>query len=248
MRNTTNRSRHSRGSREFAEGSQRPTDQANPGSKAVTILVADDHEVYRSGLRLLLESRCGWVVCGEATNGREALQKAERLRPDVVILDTSMPELNGLDAAKQMMKNLPKSQVLLMVAEESENQLRDVFAAGVQACVLKSDPARGLIEAVEAALLHMPVYSQRAIQILLRALGTEPGRGKKGLFEGVVSLREREVIQLVAEGKCGKEIAETLHMSLRTVETHRANIARKIDARSVVDLARYAFRNHIATP
>jgi DNA-binding NarL/FixJ family response regulator len=248
VRNAANRSRHFQGSQKFARAGQRPTNQANPHNKAVAIFVADGHEVYRSGLRLLLESRRGWVVCGEATNGREALEQAEKLRPDVVILDASMPEPNGLDAAKAIMKNLPESQVLLMVAEESENQLKDVFAAGVRACVLKSDPARDLIGAVEAATNHMPVYSQRAIQVLLRTLGTEPGRKKKGFFEPVLSLREREVRQLLAEGKSSKEIAATLHVGLRTVETRRANIANKIRARSLVDLVQDALRKQIAKP
>jgi len=248
MRNSINRSRHLQGWRESAGNSQRPTNQASPGRGPVRILLADDNEVYRSGLRAVLLSHGGWVVCGEVTNGREALQQAEKLRPDVVILDTRMPEMNGLDAAKMIMKNLPGSQVLLIVSDESENQLREVFAAGVRACILKSDPARELIEAVEAASLHMPVYSQGAIRVLLGALGPEPSQRKKAFAKAALSIREREVLQLVAEGKTGKEIAATLHMSLRTEETHRANIAKKIGAHSVVDLARYAFRNQMTRP
>src|SRR5271157_3160461 len=148
MKNSINRTRHFHGPPESTGNSQRPTNQASPNRRPVRILLAGDHEVYRSGLRALLLSHGGWVVCGEVTNGREALQQAEKLRPDVVILDTRLPELNGLDAAKMMMRNLPESQVLLVASAESENQLREVFAAGVRACVLKSDPARDLIDAV----------------------------------------------------------------------------------------------------
>jgi DNA-binding NarL/FixJ family response regulator len=210
------------------------------------ILVADDHEVVRRGLRALLESRPGWEVCGEATTGREAVEKARELKPDLVVLDITMPELNGLEATRQILKSLPRTEVLVLTVHESEQVVHEVLEAGARGYVLKSDAGRDLVAAVQALSQHKPFLTLGVTEMMLGAYqkGGLP-QEEPGATHSPLSPREREIVQLLAEGRSNKDVATTLNISVKTVETHRANIMLKLNLHSIGDLVRYAIRNNI---
>jgi DNA-binding NarL/FixJ family response regulator len=203
------------------------------------ILLADDHDVVRRGLRTLLEGKSGFEVCGEARTGREAVVKSQELNPDVIVMDISMPELNGLDATIQIRRIMPQAKVVIITQHESEELARQVASIGARAYVLKTDSERDLVGAVTA------VWQQGFVTPRTRELMIEPGT-QSGAYRQNLTGREREVIQLLAEGKSSKEVAATLKISVKTAETHRANIMRKLNLHSVSDLVRYAIRNTIA--
>lgn len=207
------------------------------------ILIADDHEVARRGIRALLESHPGWEVCGEAADGREAVACASRLRPDLVLLDIGMPSLNGLDAARQILATAPQTRVLILTMHDTEQVVREVLAAGALGFLLKSDAGRDLVAAVEALERRRTFFTTRVAQLVLEGY-LHPGSECEP-FRSVLTPREREVIQLLAEGKTSKEVATTLNLSVKTAETHRTNLMRKLDLHSVVDLTLYAVRNGI---
>jgi len=213
--------------------------------KTVRILVADDHEVVRQGLRRLLEVAPGWEVCGEAGTGREAVEKASQLKPDVVVLDYSMPGLNGAEAARQIIQRVPRAEVLILTMHSSEDLIRGALEAGARAYVLKSDAGRDLISAVQALIEHKAFLSSGASGPVLDSYlrGAQPSASQQ-----VLTPREREILQLVAEGRSNKEIATTLTISTKTVEAHRANLMRKLRLTSVGALVRYAVRNQIIEP
>jgi len=208
------------------------------------ILIADDHEVARRGIRALLESHPGWEVCGEAADGREAVACAGRLKPDLVLLDIGMPSLNGLDATRQILAAAPETRVLILTMHDAEQVVREVLAAGALGFLLKSDAGRDLVAAVEALQHRRTFFTTKVAHLVLEGYlhpgleGDQPGRG-------VLTPREREVIQLLAEGKTSKEVATTLNLSVKTAETHRTNLMRKLDLHSLVDLTLYAVRNGI---
>jgi DNA-binding NarL/FixJ family response regulator len=211
----------------------------------VGILLADDHDIVRRGVRSLLEAHPGWQVCGEAANGREAVRLAARLKPDIAVLDLEMPELNGLEATRQIKRKLPGTEVLIYSIHETEQLIREVLAAGARGYVLKADAGRQLVDAVEALSRHQPFFTARASEALLENFLKSP------LAAGEVSLltdREREVLQLLAEGKVNKEVAAALGISVKTVETHRATVMRKLGMNSIVELVHYAIRNHLVRP
>ncbi len=216
--------------------------------KAVRILVADDHEVVRRGVRALLEGEPGWEVCDEAITGREAVEKAKRLTPDIVILDIGMPELNGLDAARQIRKLVPSSEVLILTMHESEQTVREVLAAGARGYVLKSDAGRDLIAAVNALRQHKPFFASSVTGVVLDGYLKNADGAAAAQAAGLLTAREREIVQLLAEGRSNKEVAVTLGISVKTAETHRTNIMRKLDMHSVGELVRYAVRNRIIEP
>ena len=213
------------------------------------ILVADDHEVVRRGVRALLQAQPGWEICDEAVDGREAVAKATRLCPDVVILDIGMPEMNGLEAARQIRKVVPQCEVLILTLHESEQVVREVLAAGARGYVLKSDAGRDLVAAVDALSKRKPFFTGNVSDLLLhdhlRAGATTEVVGTVG---SRLSAREREIVQLLAEGKSNKEVATALGISTKTAETHRTNVMRKLDLHSVTELVRYAIRNKIIEP
>jgi DNA-binding NarL/FixJ family response regulator len=211
---------------------------------SLRILVVDDHAVVRRGVRSLLESHEGWEVCGEATTGREAVEQSRRLRPDVVVMDLSLPELNGLDATRQILKDAPDTEVLVLTMHHSEELARDVLKAGARGYVLKADADENLISAVDSLRRHKPYLTGSVTEFMLDDFVR---RGDAALEDSVVvvTAREREVIQLVAEGRSSKEVASTLGISVKTVEAHRASIMRKLRLQSVSDLVRYAIRNKI---
>jgi DNA-binding NarL/FixJ family response regulator len=208
----------------------------------VSILIADDHAMVRHGLRAVIEERPGWTVCAEATNGREAVEKARQWRPQVAILDFSMPELNGLEAMRQMLAASPDTRPLMLTMHETDELVREAIAAGARGFVLKSDAGRVLITAVEA-LLRGKTYFTARVSELVPAQGDAPESVRPRL-----SPREREIVQLIAEGKSTKEVAVLLGISVKTADVHRTNLMRKLDAHSVSDIVRYAIRNRIVEP
>lgn len=208
------------------------------------ILVADDHEVARKGIRSLLEDHSGWQVCGEAKDGREAVDMAAQLAPDVLLLDIGMPNLNGLDAARQILATNPEARILILTIHESEQVVREVLAAGARGFLLKSDAGRDLVAAVEALQNRRTFFTSKVAQMMLDGY-LRPQEKQDLTDRRILTPREREVIQLVAEGKTTKEIATTLHLSVKTAETHRTNLMRKLDLHSIADLTLYAVRNGI---
>jgi DNA-binding NarL/FixJ family response regulator len=215
-------------------------------SPAITarILLVDDHEIIRKGLRSVVEGRKDWEIVGEATTGRDAVRKVEELKPDVVVMDISMPELNGLEAVRQIVKIAPRTEVLVLTMHESEDLVREVLEAGARGYLLKSDASRQLIGAIDALRVHKPFLTSKVNEVVLMGyLGGKPLKGETS--GGRLTPREREIVQLLAEGMTNKEVATTLGISVKTAETHRTNIMRKLDLHSISELVRYAVRNHI---
>ena len=212
---------------------------------ALRILIADDHEIIRQGLRLSLEGRAGWTICGAAAVGREAVEKATALKPDIVVMDITMPRLDGLEATRQIRKALPGCEVLVLTMHESEQLVHEVLAAGARGFVMKSDAGKEIVTAVERLARHEPYFTSPAAQVLLNAFLDPPGDVLPGEESGALTGREREVVQLIAEGCSSKEAAAVLGISDKTVETHRTNIMRKLRVHSISEIVRYAIRNHI---
>lgn len=212
----------------------------------VKILVADDHDVIRRGVRDLLVERRGWEVCAEAHNGREAVELAVELRPDVAVLDISMPELNGLEATRRIRKQAPDTEVLIFTVFKTDHLVREVLRAGARGYVLKSDAALHLTTAVEALSRRQAFFTPGISKSLLTTvLGADEQKTDGGSAAATLTSREREVVQLLAEGKTNKEAASTLYISPNTVETHRATIMRKLGITSIVELVHYAVRNNL---
>ena len=215
----------------------------------VTILVADDHELVRDGIKSRLEKRPGWKVCAMAANGREAVELALRLRPDVVLMDVGMKELNGLEAARQILKACPAIAVLVLTLQESDELIREALAAGVRGYILKTDAARLLTTAVEALLAGKTFFTGIVSEVLLREFLHPKGITENaGGAVGRLTMREREIVQLLAEGKPSKVIATQLGVSAKTIEAHRANVMRKLNLHSIAALVRYAVHNRIVEP
>ncbi|HMH06637.1 MAG TPA: response regulator transcription factor [Terriglobales bacterium] len=210
------------------------------------ILVADDHEIVRRGLVSLLKSHAGWDVCGEAQDGRQAVDKAKELRPNIVILDIGMPNLNGLEAARQMLRDNPQSKVLILTITDADEVVRAVLDAGARGFVLKSDAARDLVAAVEALQSGKTFFTSRVADMVLGGyLGRNRPAADGDLLLPALTPREREIVQLLAEGKSSKEVASHLNLSVKTAETHRSNIMRKLNLHSVSGLVLYAVRNNM---
>jgi DNA-binding NarL/FixJ family response regulator len=206
------------------------------------ILIADDHAVVRAGLRTLLESRSGWDVCAEAADGREAVEKATKSKPDVAVLDIGMPLLNGVEAARRIRKALPQTEVLILTMHESDDLVQQVVEAGARGYILKDDADKILLAAVDAVRQHKPYFSTRV------SGGHEPAHPSADPLRASRSRltpREREIVQLLAEGKSNKEVANLLGISVNTAEAHRANIMLKLDLHSVTELVHYAIRNNM---
>ncbi|HYP59492.1 MAG TPA: response regulator transcription factor [Thermomicrobiales bacterium] len=214
----------------------------------IRILLADDHEIVRRGLREVLETHPDWEVCAEAENGREAVERAREHRPDVAVLDLSLPELNGLEVTRRIRRESPNTEVLVFTVHDSEELVFEALSVGARGYVLKSDGASNLIDAVEALSIHRPFFNPEVMQTIVQGYVRDRGESPAGQSAAnELTPRERQVIQLLAEGRGNQEIAELLHISVKTVETHRAAIMRKFGFRSIVDLVRYAIREGIAT-
>jgi DNA-binding NarL/FixJ family response regulator len=214
----------------------------------IRILLADDHEVVRQGLSALMATRPDWQVCGQAQNGREAVAMAARLKPNLAVLDLSMPELNGLEATRQIRKEVPETEVLVFSMYESEQFVRDLLAAGARGYVLKSDVTTQLMNAIDTVSRHKPFFtSEVAERVLEGFLRLGELSSAEGSAAGLLTPREREIVQLLAEAR-SKEVAAILGISVKTVETHRASVMRKLGITSIVDLVHYAIRNHLVSP
>lgn len=211
---------------------------------AFRILVADDHEVVRRGICALLTAHPGWEVCGEASDGREAVEKAAALKPDVVVLDIGMPGLNGLNAAQQILRTDPKTKILILTMHDSTQVVQEVLQAGARGYLLKSDAGKDLATAVEALQRDRMFFTSKVADLVLQNFRRDKPISEP-MVKDTLTLREREVVQLLAEGKSTKEAAVVLGVSVKTAETHRSNIMRKLEIHSVSELVLYAVRNNI---
>jgi len=215
----------------------------------VRILLADDHEVVRRGLKVLLEERLGWEICGEATTGRDAVELARQMQPDIAIVDLMMPDLNGLETTRQIRRISERTQVLIFTMHHNETIVHEVLEAGARGYLLKSDAERDIVAAVETLLRSQPYFSAQISETVLEGYlrsGRQAVDGNAVLPK--LTPREREIIQLLAEGHRNKRIAQKLGISVKTVETHRTTVMRKIGVKSIVELVRYAVRNHLTEP
>lgn len=214
------------------------------GEPAIRILIADDHEVVRQGLRAVVEGHKGWQVVGEAENGKEALTQALATKPDVLITDYALPVMNGIEVTRQVRDRLPRTEVLMFTMHDSDEIISQALAAGARAFLLKSDARQFLISAIEALAIRKPFFTGRISERMLESYlvqtgGQEPQR---------LSPRERMVVQLIAEGNSNKEIGGILNVSVKTVESQRSAAMKKIDVTSTASLVRYAIRNKIIEP
>jgi DNA-binding NarL/FixJ family response regulator len=217
---------------------------------SLRIFLADDHEVVRLGLRTLLENGTGWKVVGEASNGRDAVEGVTQLKPDVVVMDLSMPQLNGLEATRQILRGAPRTAVMILSVNESEDIVHEVLAAGARGFMLKSDAGKDLLVAVEGLQQGRPFFSARVADYVLQhyhkrgaaAPETAPSPSS------TLTTREREVLQLLVEGQSNKEVASSLGIGVKTAEAHRANLMKKLSVHSMSELVRYAIRNKIVEP
>ncbi len=217
--------------------------------KPIRILVADAHEVARRGVTALLAGHPGWEVCAEATTGREAVTKAKELKPDVVVLDITMPELNGFEASTAIRQALPEARVLILTVHESAQVASEIIRAGAHGYVLKSDAGQDLIAAVRALSEHKPYFTSKAAEMMWQHLRPgEPALAEPSDSATPLTEREREIVQLLARGRRNKEVADALSISVKTVETHRANIMHKLGLASTAELVRYAIRISLVQP
>ena len=218
-----------------------------PRPRAARIVIADDHEMVRRGVVSTLADVERWTVVAQADNGREAAALVEMHKPDIAILDLSMPELNGLDATRRILAVRPETCILILTAHESEQLVREVLNAGARGYVLKSDAGRILVRAVEALLEGQTFFTSKVARLVLEGYlrGGSGGDGEAPHGGQTLSAREREIVQLLAEGASNKDVARALGISVKTAETHRSNIMRKMEFASLSDLVKYAVRNKI---
>jgi len=215
----------------------------------VRILLADDHDVVRRGLRVLLQEHAGWEICGEAMSGREAVDLAREMQPDVAIIDLMMPDLNGLGVTSQIRKASERTQVLIFTMHHNETLIHGVLEAGARGYLLKTDAEQHVVTAVETLLRGQPYFIAQVSETVLEGF-LRSGRHAAADSAVVPRLtpREGEIIQLLAEGHRNKKIAQMLGISIKTVETHRTALMRKIGVKSIVELVRYAVRNNLTEP
>jgi DNA-binding NarL/FixJ family response regulator len=209
------------------------------------ILLADDHEIIRQGVRGIIEKQPGWTVCGEASTGREAVALVEKLQPDIVVMDMTMPELNGLEATRQIKRRWPEVEVLIFTGIETEDLIHQVFEAGARSYIVKTDAQKVLVTALQSLAQHKPFFTSYVGEVIFAKYLNGKAASETKPESNKLTEREREIIQLLAEGKSNKEVATMLGISVKTAETHRAAIMRKLDLPTFSDLVRYAIRNQI---
>jgi two-component system, NarL family, response regulator NreC len=210
------------------------------------ILIADDHDVVREGTRTVIERQPGWEVCGVAATGLEAVEQALALKPDIVVMDMTMPELNGLDAAVQIKRRLPQTEILIFSVHQTDELIREVFKAGAKSFIFKSEANHFLVEAIQSLSEHKPFVTEKVSKVLFAEFFNrsedEPDAAQTSKR---LTAREREIVRLLAQGRSNKEVAGALGISIRTAENHRANVLRKLRLNSLADLVHYAIRNGI---
>jgi DNA-binding NarL/FixJ family response regulator len=217
--------------------------------QTANILIADDHELVRDGIKARIQSQPGWRVCAEAVNGRQAVEMAANLKPHIAILDIGMSELNGLAATRLIRKACPQTEVLILTMQESRDLVHEALEAGARGFVLKTDASRLLISAIESLLDHKPFFTGSVSDVVLAGF-LDPA-GSSGARETALQRltpRETEIVQLLAEARTSKEAAARLGISTNTIEAHRANIMRKLNLHSIAELVRYAIRHRIIQP
>jgi DNA-binding NarL/FixJ family response regulator len=207
---------------------------------SVRILIADDHEIVRSGLRTFVEAHPRWTLVGEAVNGKEAVIKALQSKPDVAVLDYALPLKNGIEATREIRARLPATEVLIFTMYDSDAIIGELLAAGARGFLMKSDTEKYIVPAIDALAMHKPFFTSKVSEALLAAFIKRPEH-----THFVLTPRERGVVQLVAEGYSNKQMAQLLNISVKTVETHRAVVMRKLGLNSSAALVRYAVRNKI---
>lgn len=210
----------------------------------VQILIADDHEVVRQGVRKLIEAEPDWRVCAEAENGNEAVAKASQLRPEIVVMDLGMAEMNGLEATRQILQSAPKTRVLILTMHQSEALMRDVLEAGARGYMLKSDAGRDLVSAIRALREEKTFFTPKITEMVVDGW-LKGGSFNQDAPSSRLTPRERQIVQLLAEGNSNKQVAAALKISVSTAETHRTNIMRKLNFHTLTDLVHFAIRNHI---
>jgi DNA-binding NarL/FixJ family response regulator len=222
----------------------KPGHEVRPKRARLRILIADDHGVVRRGVRSLIGDNGGWEICGEVADGAEAVAETKRLRPDVVLLDITMPGLNGLDATRAILREVPGTKVMILTMHESEQVVREVLDAGAHGYILKSDADCDLLKALEALKEGRPFFASKISQMVLAGY-LHPGTSQRRASPGELTARQREVVALLASGKSNKEVATALGISVKTAETHRSTIMRRLKLNSFSDLVRYAVRERI---
>jgi DNA-binding NarL/FixJ family response regulator len=211
----------------------------------VRILVAEHSDIGRDRLRSVLNQHLGWQVCGEASTGRQAVQLALALEPDVVVLDLALPELNGLVATRQIKEARPDTEILVLTSHETDDLIRDVLIAGARACLPKADAWEHIGAAVDALSQHRPYLTQKVANAVLSSFLSEGSNAPAMRAFRRLTPREREILQLLAEGRTNTEISKLLSITVKTVETHRAALMKKLGVSSLAELIRYAIRNSI---
>jgi len=212
---------------------------------AIRILIADELEVVRRGLRAVLQSRPEWEICCETGDGFQAVSQAQTLKPDIAILDVGLPSINAVEATRQILRTSPQTQVLILSMDYSDNLTREILKAGARGLLLKADAACDLTAAIDALLQNQTYLSSKIADIVLDRSLNRNRAAQIALHEDHLTPREREVVQLLADGKTAKEVAANLGLSVKTVETHRSNVMRKLQIHSVSELVLYAVRNNI---
>lgn len=221
--------------------------QVQSRERPVRVLIADDHPMVRQGLRTILDSEARFEVCAEADSGRDAVLKARTERPDIALVDISMPGMNGIEATRIMLKTVPGAEVLILTQCDSEELIDKALQAGARGFMLKSDAGTDLLCAIDSLAQHRPFFTSRAGNMVLRGYlkSNSAGSQETGV---TLTAREREIVQLLAEGNGNKEVAAAQGISVKTAETHRANIMKKLKVDSICGIVHYAVRNGIVAP
>jgi DNA-binding NarL/FixJ family response regulator len=214
--------------------------------KTIRILIADDHDIVRQGLRSLLESHKAWTICGEAATGAETIEKSKRLKPDVVILDVNMPKANGAEVTREIRQALPDTEVLVLTMDESPQVMHDLLLAGARGYVFKSDVGKDITKAVEMLSRHEHFFTSQVADVMYRTY-IASGDNQRAQVRSPLTTRQKEVVRLLAEGKSNKEAAAALNISVKTVETHRHQIMRRLHMNSFSELVRYAVREGLVS-
>jgi len=217
--------------------------------KKTRVLIADDHETVRRGVRALLDSQDDFEVCGEVCNGLEAVEAAVRLKPDLVVMDVGMPEMNGLEATRKILHDDASIEILILTMHKSDELVRNILGAGARGYVLKTDMGGQLLAALRALAHHQIFITPNVEEVVLQGYLHGPKESEKEhVSKSPLTPREREIVQYLAEGKSNKEVAALLSVSVKTIETHRANLMNKLGIHSVSEMVRFAIRNNIIDP